>query len=108
MPLKAIIDRLATTAGFDIDIASQRTFLLDQIINVAASKLYHEYELRNANREQIFNVGDNQQQIVMPWYVDRVIGARDYDTRVPMSQVDMRPRYQTSDWLGFSYNQYMI
>jgi len=105
MPLEAILNRLSSTAGFDLATRS-RNFVVTQIINVAAKRLYEQYSLRNANREMIVNIGSNQQQVVMPWYCDVVIAARDYDCRQPITQQDMRPRYQSSDWLGLNFNSW--
>ncbi len=102
MPLVNILASISSTSGLQLDVTSQRAYLVGEIINQAAKEVYDTYTLRNVNREQIFNCGSDQQQIVLPWYVGKLIAARDYDYRMPNNNLDMRPRYQMSDWSGYA------
>jgi hypothetical protein len=106
MPLKDILSRIASTSGLKLNVAAQRAYLIDEIVNNAAKELYDTQDMRNCEREQIFDVGVNQQIIALPWYVEQILGIREYDNRIPNQIVDKFPRYKKGDWTGYGYYKF--
>lgn len=100
MALRHILAKLSATSGLNLNVASQREYIISEV-NEAAKELYNTKDLVNCDREQIFNLGTDQQQIVLPHYVRNVIAAREYDYRMPVAQVGMNMRYRMSDWSGY-------
>lgn len=92
-----IITELAQELGRELSNSADRLWLVQQI-NHAARELYGTNDIRGCEWEKVFNVGTTDQQIALPWYVQEIIAVRDYDTRVNVQQVDMRPRYARSGW----------
>lgn len=100
MALKHILARISSTTGLNVNVTTQREFIVTEV-NEAAKEIYNTKDLINCDREQIFNFGVDQQQVVLPSYVRNVIAAREYDYRMPISQVGMGTRFRTSDWSGY-------
>ena len=97
MPLSSIISELAADEGIPLNTSAERAYLTD-IINKAAAEIYNSYDLRGCLREQIFNVGQNQQLISLPWYVENVRKVRQYDFRFPTDYNAMQMRYHVNEW----------
>lgn len=97
MPLKDLLTRLAPDLGYSISSPQQRGDLIS-MINMAAKNLYDTNDLPGCLREQIFKLGTTDQQISFPSYVADVVAVRDYDSQIPITLRDMRPRYQTEGW----------
>lgn len=97
MPLKDIINLCAGPAGINLQDAEQKTLLI-QKINDAAKELYDKTDLVGSLREQIFEIDPKEQQISLPWYVDKVRGIRQFDLRHKVELRDMRPRYFHGRW----------
>lgn len=104
--LSDIRSELVSDFGFSIATAEERAYV-DKLVNDAAKELYNENELYLSEREQIFDVGSENQVIVMPSEVDKVLACRRYETRIRCGQEDMRPRYRSMGWsepyLGYPY-----
>jgi len=92
-----ILTELAQELGLDLRDSAKRTWLVSQV-NHAARELYNTEDITGCEREQVFVLGTTDQQVALPWYVESVIAARDYDTTKTIEQVDMRPRYLKSAW----------
>ena len=106
-----IITELAQELGRDLNKPSDRSWILSQV-NHAAREIYDTDTIVGCEREKIFTLGVEDQQVALPWYVDRCIGVRDYDLREAIEQVDMRPRYMNSAWSRqsqqYPYRQWRI
>jgi hypothetical protein len=111
MPLKEILSQFGSEFGIHINIANERAYLVN-LINTVARDAYVENDLKNCEREQVFEAGQYDQQIALPQYVDKVIALRYYDTRLPVTQKDMRPRYMMHSWrlpyLGYPYYRWRM
>lgn len=111
MPLIDILSNLAAELGTRISEPTEKAWLIAQI-NAASKDFYAAYDFHGCEREQIVNIDPNQQQISLPYYVQKVIAVRDYNTRYPFTQEDMRPRYLRNTWLrpfmGFPYYRWRI
>jgi len=105
--LLEILNEIRTDIGSDVSSSRDRAWLLQQI-NHAARELYDTADITGAEREQIFELDVDEQQIALPWYVGDIIGVRDYDTRASIEQVDMRPRYLRDAWTRDSQLQPMM
>lgn len=92
-----ILTELAQETGRSLTDASNRLWLTQQV-NHAAREVYSTEDIAGCEREQVFNVGISDQQIALPWYMDGLIGVRDYDSGRDVQQVDMRPRYSRGGW----------
>ena len=92
---------LAQELGRTLTDSRDRAWLVQQVNN-AARELYSTQDITGCEREQVFVLDVAEQQIALPWYVGDVIGVRDYDTRVAIEQVDMRPRYMRDSWSRIS------
>ena len=92
-----ILTELAQEVGRDLRDSSNRLWLVQQV-NHAAREIYGTEDIAGCEREQVFNVGVSDQQIALPWYMDGLIGVRDYDSGRDVQQVDMRPRYSRGGW----------
>ena len=95
MPLLDIITELSEETGKDI--VSGRDWLV-RLANAGAKELYDSDDILGCEREKTFNVGSSDQQLTLPWYVQDIIAARNYDTREHITLNDMRPRYASSSW----------
>lgn len=95
--LKDILTELAATSGIKLDTKAQRDLLIFKI-NKEAKELYENLDLHNSLREQIFEMGIEDQMVTLPWYVSEVRAMREYDTQLPFIMVDMKPKYQTGEW----------
>lgn len=102
--LKTILENVAQESGSTA--TSERAYLI-RYINKAAEELYYTYDLFNCEREQLFNIGADNQQITLPSYVYRISALRNYDTTSTIFLRDMRPRYSANRWNrpyeGFPY-----
>lgn len=98
MPLSNILADVASDSGFRTATQNQRDRCVS-LINDAADEIWKCYDLPNCLGEQIFNVGTQDQQITLPYYVLEVRGIRDYDSEQKMELNDMRPRWQTMGWV---------
>ncbi len=76
---------------------ADRNYLVFQI-NKAAKELHESKDLVNCNREQLFSLSPETQQVSLPHYVFQVRGIRNHYTRRQITFHDMRPRYQSSGW----------
>ena len=102
MALLYILSRITADEGIRINNPAERQYAINRI-NDAAKVLWQSYELKNSEVEQLFEFGALDQQISLPYYVDKVIACRNYDTRLSITMCDMRPRYMANDWrLPFS------
>lgn len=95
--LKNILDDVAAELGTLLSSTSERAWLLARV-NEAADELYRNNDLYRSDREQLFNVGQTDQQIALPIYVGKLIACRDYDWRITGDIQDMRPRYKSDSW----------
>jgi len=107
--LFSIRSELASDFGFSLSTVAEKSYL-NKLINDAASEIYRDNELYMSDREQIFDVGSENQIITLPSDVDKVLAARRYETRTQIKQQDMRPRYRSLGWaapyLGYPYLQW--
>jgi hypothetical protein len=92
-----ILTEVAQELGRSRADYNDRKLMVAQI-NLAAKEIYDTDDILGCEREQVFNIGTTDQQITLPSYVGEVMGARNYDTRSNIQQVDMRPRYARSGW----------
>ena len=111
MPLLDILSNIAAELGVRINDDVERAWLVSQI-NATAKDFYSVWDLHGCEREQIVSQAANQQQIALPYYVQKVIAVRDYPTRYPLTQEDSRPRYLRNLWLrpfmGYPYFRWRI
>lgn len=98
MALKNILAKIASEEGFAVNVDAERLNLIAEI-NDAAEELYSTRDLAGCEREQIFEIAAQLQQFTFPWYIERVLKYRDYETRVGFQEVDMRVRYMVNDWV---------
>ena len=102
MALLTILSRIAADEGIRITDTNERQYAVNRI-NDAAKVLWQTNELKNSEREQLFDIGQLDQVVSLPYYVDKVIACRNYETRLAITMFDMRPRYMSNDWrLPFS------
>lgn len=92
-----ILTEVTEDIGSDSASSRDRAWIVSQI-NHAAREIYNTADLTGSEREQIFVLDVDEQQIALPWYVGDIIGLRDYDSLDPIQQVDMRPRYLRDSW----------
>lgn len=98
MPLKYVIAEIAAATGFHPDtVPADRTYLISQI-NKAAKEMHESKDLINCNREQLFMLSPQTQQVSLPHSVFQLRGIRNYYTRRQVTLHDMRPRFQSSGW----------
>lgn len=97
MSLQDIKLELAEVEGFDEDVSSENSRLL-RFINRAARELYEEHYLYLAEREQVIVPEVDQQQITLPYYVEKLVAIRRYLGRQKIDIQDMRPRYRSRSW----------
>jgi hypothetical protein len=97
MPLSSILGELAADEGIPLNTSAERAYLTD-IINKAAAEIYNTYDLRGSLREQVFNVGKDQQLVSLPWYVENIRKIRQYDFRFPVDYNAMQMRYHVNEW----------
>lgn len=111
MPAIDILSSLSADLGVSLNTASEKAYLL-KLLNDVAREKYVENDLKNCEREQVFQYPQAAQQIALPQYVDKVIAIRDYTTRLPVTQLDMRPRYMSNTWrqpfLGYPYFKHRL
>jgi hypothetical protein len=93
MALKDILQQLSAITGYNVADIAMRDYMVNVLVNPAAKEIYDTFELRNVNCEQVFKIPAGYQVISLPYYVGRVISARDIDFRANLSMVDMRVRY---------------
>lgn len=98
-----ILQEVAQDVGKSWTDPGSRSWLTRQINN-AAREIYSTEDLFGCEREQIITLEANQQQITLPWYVESVLGLRNYDTRKSVELVDMRPRYSRDGWKRAAQN----
>ena len=98
-----ILQEVAQDVGKSWTDPNSRSWLTRQINN-AAREIYSTEDLFGCEREQIITLEANQQQITLPWYVESVLGLRNYDTRKSVELVDMRPRYSRDGWKRSAQN----
>jgi hypothetical protein len=92
-----ILTEVAQELGRSTSDLNERRLMIAQI-NHAAKEIYETDDILGCEREQVFNIGLSDQQITLPSYVGEILGARNYDSRSNIQQVDMRPRYARSGW----------
>ncbi len=97
MPLNSILSELAADEGIPLNTSAERAYLID-IINKAAREIYDTTDLRGSLREQVFNIGNDQQLVTLPWYVENIRAVRQYDYRFKTIYEPMQVRYQTNEW----------
>lgn len=111
MPLIKILSDLASTLGIRLAVPSERAFLIERT-NDIAKELYTENDLKYCEREQLFELGAQDQQVAFPQDVFKIIAVREYQTRLPITQLDMRPRYVYNQWrlpyIGFPYFRWRL
>lgn len=95
--LKTILLDCSAAVGVSLTEADKRAWLIAKI-NGAAEELYNSGDNAGCLREQVFTVESTQQQTTLPYYVDKIRAAREWNTSRKMHLNDMRPRYQTSKW----------
>lgn len=107
MSLKNILADAAADTGFRTQIGNQRERCIS-LINDAADEIWKCYDLPNCLGEQLFNLGTNNQQISLPYYVLEPRAVRDYDSELKQQIVDMRPRYGTMGWVHYVGYQWRV
>jgi len=95
--LKNILIDCAQKVGLNPSDSTNRLWLVTKI-NEAAREIYDSADLNGCLREQIFTITEVNQQITLPYYVEKIRGVRNADTKVKIKVQDMRPRYQTGNW----------
>jgi len=90
--LSYILTEFAKEVGQPLNTAIDRANAISKI-NKAARELYAITDLVGSLREQVFDVDASKLQITLPYYVDKIRGARHYDTKNRIKIEDMRPRY---------------
>ena len=98
-----ILQEVAQDVGKSLNDAGNRSWLTRQINN-AAREIYSTEDLFGCEREQIILAAAGEQQITLPWYVESILGLRNYDTRKSVELVDMRPRYSRDGWKRAAQN----
>jgi hypothetical protein len=98
MSLAYVLREVSAALGFHPEtVPDDRTYLVNQI-NKACKELHEGRDLINCNREQLFSLSPQTQQISLPHYVGQIRGVRNYYTRRQITLHDMRPRYQSGGW----------
>lgn len=105
MPLVNIKADLMSDAGFKAS-SQQQTANALSLINDAAAELYDNNDFPNCQFEQLFQLGVTDQQITLPYFVDRIDAIRDYDSRYNVNISDMRPRYASMGWTDDGWYPY--
>lgn len=104
MALQNILAQVGADGGIKLNSTPELQYTV-ALINSVAKELYNENDLRGCEREQLIELDSDAQQIALPTYVDKLISARDYQSKMPITQNDMRPRYMWQNWrrpfLGF-------
>lgn len=96
--LQYILTEFSKEVGHPINTDLDRASAIAKI-NKAARELYSTTDLVGCLREQVFNVDPSKLQITLPYYVDQIRNARNYDTKSRVKIEDMRPRYfYGRDW----------
>ncbi len=95
--LQYILSQVAPGIGLSLANASEKAWMVQQI-NKAAKELYEGRDLVNVEREQLFALEGDDQQITMPYYVEQIRGVKRHNTRERLNLTDMRPRYKTQGW----------
>ena len=95
--LKNILLECSAAVGISLTEVDKRAWLIAKI-NAAAEEIYNSGDNAGCMREQVFTVESTQQQVTLPYYVDKIRAAREWNTSRKMHLNDMRPRYQTSKW----------
>lgn len=97
MPTKYILEQLGNKVGLDPLDSQQRSVLL-RLANEGALELYDESDMVGSLMEQYFKINGDQ-TISFPSFVGELRAARPWDTQVPMHINQMRPRYNTINWI---------
>jgi hypothetical protein len=92
-----IIKKVAPETGFIVTNTDDRAYLVNQI-NSAWKELYESRDLVHCEREQLFSIDSDLQQVSLPSYVGHIRGAREYTTQRKVPVTDMRPRYKSDGW----------
>lgn len=96
MSLLSIRAKVAAKLGLNPSDANQKA-LLTSFVNEGAEELWKTNDLVGALREVVLSFDGTQKQIALPYYVLSVKGIRWADSGAPITQNDMRPRYQSWD-----------
>lgn len=95
--LQYILSQVAPAVGLNLDNAIERAWLVQQT-NKAGKELYEMRDLVNVEREMVFALEGDDQQVSLPYYVHQVRAVRRYDNRDKLKVTDMRPRYKSQGW----------
>lgn len=102
--LSDIRSELTSDFGFSQTTALEKSYLT-KLINDALAEVYRDNELYMSDREQLFDVGVDNQIITLPSNVDKILAVRRYDSRTKVTLQDMRPRYRSMAWAA-PYTEY--
>jgi hypothetical protein len=98
MALKFIRDNIAVEAGYHPDSSDEDKTYLNNKINRLVFDLYTVNDLVGSLMEIIVFYDDTLKLVSFPWYVGDVRGARYYDSPIPITLRDIRPRYATDSY----------
>lgn len=97
MSLRSIRAECAAELKIDVSSASEKAYL-DLRINDACKEIWESRDLPHCLREQIFSVDTTSLLAAMPSYVHSIRAIRHYESRLPLSLRDTRPRFQSNGW----------
>lgn len=98
MALKTIRDEIAVEAGYHPDTSVDDKSYLNKKINRLVFDLYTLNDLVGSLMEIIVFYDDTLKLVSLPWYVGEVRGARYYDSPIPITLRDIRPRYAVDSY----------
>jgi hypothetical protein len=96
MSVKYILGQAGAKMGLNPNAQSSRLVLL-RFLNEAARELYNQSDMPGCLLEQVFKVNGDQ-TISCPEYVGRIRGLREFNSQIPWSLNQMRPRYNKFNW----------
>ena len=98
MALKNIRTDIAVEAGYHPDSSDEDKKYLDNKINRLVYDLYTLNDLVGSLMELIIFYDDTTKLVSFPWYVGDVRGAKYYDSPIPITLRDIRPRFATDSY----------
>lgn len=102
MSVQNILALTSVKMGLNPSDAGQRNVLL-RFLNEAAYELYMQSDMAGSLMEQVFKINGDQ-TIALPNYVGELRAVREYNSMIPWSINQLRPRYNQSNWTDFWRN----
>ena len=102
MSIGYILSQSGNKMGLNPKSTNDRSILL-RFLNEAARELYVQSDMVGSQMEQVFKVNGDQ-TIALPSYVGHIRAIREYNSKIPWSINQMRPRYNQFNWTDMYRN----